>query len=455
MSECARRHRCDKRLQMTVRPYVQARLMSQEFMNLRLDGYVLALSDIYGAVRSKRDTSVRGPGGAGVWAPPSAFERNTKKYLIPSSDVWAVKLLVIKHMPVLVFGRDASVQGGIDPLDKVPTPACDFGLVDCVRGRARAVGTYSGGGGGGSAAPPSLLLTALRRPQHKIGAEMSDSSYLTSAYLDSDDYYFYHTRLNREEDARLVRLRWYSAVYLPPPKTTVFVERKTHHEGWGGEKSTKERFSMPQRAVMEHLTAGASAAPFIERAVADGGMTATEGQAAITLSQEVSALIMEHGSSPKIRTRYRRTAFQLATSNTVRISLDTELTFMKEDGWALWGKDAASRARETFAEDTAFRFPHAVLEIKLQDEPPAWVVDLLTSGLLTPVHKFSKFMSAIAILCARAHAPCPAARSCVSAQVPGPRRGAAALVHARRETHAPEDRRPARRGGRRGRRQRR
>jgi hypothetical protein len=108
----------DKRLQMTVRPYVQARLMSQEFMNLRLDGYVLALSDIYGAVRAKRDTAVKGPGG-GVWAPPSSFERNTKKYLIPSSDVWAVKLLVIKHMPVLVFGRDASAQGGIEPLDKV------------------------------------------------------------------------------------------------------------------------------------------------------------------------------------------------------------------------------------------------------------------------------------------------------------------------------------------------
>ena len=40
------------------------------------------------------------------------------------------------------------------------------------------------------------------------------------------------------------------------------------------------------------------------------------------------------------------------------------------------------------------RFPHAVLELKLQltegEAPPEWVTDLIDSGLLTEVHKFSK-----------------------------------------------------------------
>jgi SPX domain protein involved in polyphosphate accumulation len=48
------------------------------------------------------------------------------------------------------------------------------------------------------------------------------------------------------------------------------------------------------------------------------------------------------------------------------------------------------------------QFPHAVLEIKLALEPgvdpPAWVGDLVASGALTEVHKFSKFMHGCAAL---------------------------------------------------------
>lgn len=42
------------------------------------------------------------------------------------------------------------------------------------------------------------------------------------------------------------------------------------------------------------------------------------------------------------------------------------------------------------------RFPHAVLEVKLSlaegDASPAWVQDLISSGMCTEVHKFSKFI---------------------------------------------------------------
>ena len=42
------------------------------------------------------------------------------------------------------------------------------------------------------------------------------------------------------------------------------------------------------------------------------------------------------------------------------------------------------------------RFPHAVLEVKLSlaegETAPAWVTELLESGMLTEVHKFSKFI---------------------------------------------------------------
>merc|ERR1712232_384017 len=49
------------------------------------------------------------------------------------------------------------------------------------------------------------------------------------------------------------------------------------------------------------------------------------------------------------------------------------------------------------------RFPHAVLEVKLElsgenSSPPAWVQELQNSGLLYEVHKFSKFIHGCATL---------------------------------------------------------
>lgn len=48
------------------------------------------------------------------------------------------------------------------------------------------------------------------------------------------------------------------------------------------------------------------------------------------------------------------------------------------------------------------RFPHSVLEVKLQlegeDQTPQWVTELLNSGMLLEVHKFSKFIHGSAVL---------------------------------------------------------
>jgi SPX domain protein involved in polyphosphate accumulation len=51
----------------------------------------------------------------------------------------------------------------------------------------------------------------------------------------------YHTRLAREDNARLVRVRYYGTRQIGPEgeQQPVFVERKTHRERWTGERSVK------------------------------------------------------------------------------------------------------------------------------------------------------------------------------------------------------------------------
>ena len=46
----------------------------------------------------------------------------------------------------------------------------------------------------------------------------------------------YAQRLKKAEGASLVRLRWYGQAW---PPSEVWVERKTHHEPWTGDRSLK------------------------------------------------------------------------------------------------------------------------------------------------------------------------------------------------------------------------
>lgn len=90
----------------------------------------------------------------------------------------------------------------------------------------------------------------------------------------------------------------------------------------------------------------------------------------------------------------------------MRVSLDTNLCMIKEnpedgptcEASGRWYRDPTLPIHRT----EITRFPHAVLEVKLslpegQTAPP-WVQELLDSGYLTEVHKFSKFIHGTATL---------------------------------------------------------
>jgi hypothetical protein len=104
-----------------------------------------------------------------------------------------------------------------------------------------------------------------------------------------------------------------------------------------------------------------------------------------------------------MRSFYNRTAFQLPGDARVRISLDTELTMVREDDFDGVPRAGKNWRRMDMGIDFPFDgvsekdkevFPYAVLEVKLQtqmgQEPPGWVTDLVHSNLVTPVPKFSK-----------------------------------------------------------------
>lgn len=99
-----------------------------------------------------------------------------------------------------------------------------------------------------------------------------------------------------------------------------------------------------------------------------------------------------------------RTAFQIPFDATVRVSLDTNLCMISERGYDLQDMNVWHRDKSWVLEkDEIHRFPHAVLEIKLEMKgdsmaPPKWVTDLQNSGMLYECHKYSKFVHGCAVL---------------------------------------------------------
>mmetsp|Transcript_9807 Transcript_9807/g.11725 ORF Transcript_9807/g.11725 Transcript_9807/m.11725 type:complete len:386 (+) Transcript_9807:39-1196(+) len=122
------------------------------------------------------------------------------------------------------------------------------------------------------------------------------------------------------------------------------------------------------------------------------------------LVREITQAIQAKQLVPTMRTQCMRTAFQIPFDATVRISLDTNLCMITERGYDIQGGKVWHRdPNGILAQNEITRFPHAILEIKLEIKEgsmgaPQWVSDLQNSGLIYEVHKYSKFIHGCAVL---------------------------------------------------------
>ncbi|KAL0953247.1 hypothetical protein HGRIS_004500 [Hohenbuehelia grisea] len=287
-------------------------------------------------------------GDAAAGAGQSAFVRQTTKYWVHPDNLVPLKLAILRNLPVLVF--DANKE--FEPKDAA----------------------------------------------------------ITSIYFDNEDLELYLGRLEKTEGAEAIRLRWYGDTSVK----TIFVERKTHREDWTGEKSVKARFPLKEHLVNPFLSGEYSVDQLAEEwqaLVKRGKKTQQEVDSMVQLASEVQYRVVTRAFKPVMRTFYNRTAFQLPGDARVRISLDTELTMVREDNWDGRTRSGNNWRRTDIGIDHPFDqipdddkelFKYGVLEVKLQtqfgQEPPKWVTDLVQSHLVEAVPKFSKFIHGCATL---------------------------------------------------------
>lgn len=326
-----------------LRPAFETRLKAKPFYKENYDASVIQLSKLYDLVRT-RGNPVKGDSAAG--GGQANFIRQTTKYWVHPDNVTELKLIILKHLPVLVFNASKEF-------------------------------------------------------------EVEDSA-ITSIYYDNPDTWaLYEGRLKKTEGAEAIRLRWYGGMQTE----TIFVERKTHREDWTGEKSVKARFAMKEKMVNSYLKGELLPPAIFEKARKEGKKPEKAIAEDERLASEVQYSVLKKGYKPVCRSFYNRTAFQLPADARVRISLDTELTMVREDNldgrnrcgdnWRRMDIGVDYPFSQLPAEDVV-RFPYAVLEVKLQtqagQDPPEWVRQLISSHLVEAVPKFSKFIHGTACL---------------------------------------------------------
>lgn len=326
-----------------LRPAFETRLKAKPFYKENYDASVIKLSKLYDLVRT-RGNPVKGDSAAG--GGQASFIRQTTKYWVHPDNVTELKLIILKHLPVLVFNASKEF-------------------------------------------------------------EQADSA-ITSIYYDNPEKWdLYEGRLKKTEGAEAIRLRWYGGMQTE----TIFVERKTHREDWTGEKSVKERFAMKEKMVNSYMKGELLPPAIFEKARKEGKKSEKAIAEDERLASEVQYSVLKKGYVPVCRSFYNRTAFQLPADARVRISLDTELTMVREDNLDGRRRSGDNWRRMDIGIDYPFSqlppedvelFPYAVLEVKLQtqagQEPPEWVRQLISSHLVEAVPKFSKFIHGTASL---------------------------------------------------------
>lgn len=252
---------------------------------------------------------------------------------------------------------------------------------------------------------PSLVYgeQAAREVDH------NDAPTITSLYFDNGKFDLYSDKVNRQSETSSLRLRWHGQLSARPD---IFVEQKTSDASGHSQES---KFTIKDKWVKPFLDGEYAMDKTLQKMERQGqSPEQIDGfKATVTTIRE---FLEQKKLSPTVRANYARTAFQKPADDRVRISIDTDLAFIREDTldsrrpcrdpkeWHRLDIDDSNMTYpfKNINQSEVSKFPYAVLEIKLKEDLNrkrlAWVEDLMNSHLVHPSPRFSKFVQGVASL---------------------------------------------------------
>lgn len=253
------------------------------------------------------------------------------------------------------------------------------------------------------------LPVLVYNPQtSKIAEGTQPDPSITSIYFDNPAFNLYSRKVDHGEASSL-RMRWYGQLKSRPE---IFFEKKTVSED---DTSHENRFKTKEKYIQRFIEGEYKMEKQIQKLSNQAGADSSEAKRFKESVDEIQEFIKSHDLQPVLRANYTRTAFQVPGDDRIRISLDTDLAFIREDAidsgrpcrdpesWHRTDIDnnELSYPFSSIRKGEVTRFPFALLEIKMRSSDRKrmeWVQDLMNSHLVKDAPRFSKFVHGVANL---------------------------------------------------------
>ncbi|OAA41400.1 SPX domain-containing protein [Metarhizium rileyi] len=237
----------------------------------------------------------------------------------------------------------------------------------------------------------------------------NDSPAITSLYFDNRQFELYSDKVDRQSETSSLRLRWYGQLNTRPD---IFVEQKAADASG---KSKEYKFTIKDKYVKPFIDGEYTMEKTVQK-MERQGLPEEKIESFKATVARIQDFAREKKLSPVLRANYARTAFQKPLDDRIRISIDTNLAFIREDTLdserpcrdpSDWHRADIDNSSMTYPfrninQSEVSKFPFAVLDIKLKDDGnrkrPMWIEDLMGSHLVHPAPRFSKFVHGVASL---------------------------------------------------------
>lgn len=251
---------------------------------------------------------------------------------------------------------------------------------------------------------------------------------ISSLYFDNGSFEIYNLKLLKSNASPTLRLRWSGRL---TDKPDIFLEKKVVDKSTQDENLNEVRLKLKEKYLKDFIING-DVDEFKQKTLGrfkEMGSSTAYLQALEHDIDDVDKFIKQYDLQPALRSVYTRTAFQIPGDDRVRITIDSDILFIREDSfdqdrpirnpreWHRTDIDQNVENPYQFLRKNEFtKFPHSVMEIKIKNttgrsgsnsngisipfskKHGKWIEELTTSHLVKEVPNFSKFIQGIASL---------------------------------------------------------
>ncbi|CEP63525.1 vacuolar transporter chaperone LALA0_S08e04478g [Lachancea lanzarotensis] len=390
----------------SVKSLLQVRLKELPFNSEEYSPLLYKISFLYNILRTNTPTVSSSLATSAKLSSVHNHEESSFKsytFWVHPDNIMEVKTRILRHLPVLVYASPPNENS--DLIDRVETSVMNSDV------------SFN--------APSSSSSISDADPMSTKGYD----PVVRAVYFDNGAFELYNDKLLKSSSNPTLRLRWSGKL---ADKPDIFLEKRTFidDKATGISDFEETRLKLKPKFINGFIFNGDQ--EYKEKSLKklkDRGSAETETNKWSNDFDTIQQFVLENELQPVLRSMYTRTAFQIPGDNRIRISIDSDLLFIREDSfdenkpirdpksWHRTDIDTNVANPLKFLRPGEFsKFPYAVLDIRIrnpvteannnrksvQSQFPGkhaqWVEELINSHLVKEVANFSKYAQGVASL---------------------------------------------------------